>query len=150
MSRLLENKSNFFFPDCRQLFHLSDHRNRLWNNPHYPNPLALELSDRGKDVEDQATGRRCRVDVFRQGPEAHAARLDDLDNVKQVGSERARRSYFVTTMTSPSRSWPSRRSSSGRLRSEPLILSEKMRCAPDAFSASSWASRFWSSVETRA
>lgn len=35
-------------------------------------------------MEDQTTRRRCRVDVFRQGPEARTASLDDLDNVQQV------------------------------------------------------------------
>ena len=35
-------------------------------------------------MKDQATGRCCRIDVFRQGPEARAARLDDLNNVEQV------------------------------------------------------------------
>ena len=64
--------------------------------------------------------------------------------------DRARRSYLVTVTTSPSRSWSSILSSSGRSRFDPLILSANSLPAPVAFSASVWASRFWSFVETRA
>lgn len=48
------------------------------------NSLALELCDRSEDVEDQATGRGCRVDIFSEGPEARAARFNDFNNVEKV------------------------------------------------------------------
>lgn len=47
-------------------------------------PLALELGDRGEDMEHQAPGRCGGVDVLGQGLEARARRLDPGDDPEKV------------------------------------------------------------------
>ena len=48
------------------------------------NPLALELGDGGKDVEDEATGRSGRVDILGQGPETGLLGSDSFDDGEKV------------------------------------------------------------------
>jgi hypothetical protein len=46
--------------------------------------LALELRDRGEDMEDQPAGRSRRVDILGHGSEACAALLDAFHEVEKV------------------------------------------------------------------
>lgn len=48
------------------------------------NPAALKMGDGCKDVKNQLTCRRGRVDVFSQGPETCPVFLDNLHNVEKV------------------------------------------------------------------
>jgi hypothetical protein len=48
------------------------------------NPLPLELGDRGKDMEDESTGRRRRVDILGEGSEARALAPDRLHDRQEI------------------------------------------------------------------
>ena len=115
------------------------------------NPLPFKLGDGGEDVKHQPPGRCGRVDVLGQGPETSAFRADSLHDGQQVlqrtaeavvlrhrhniaGAELVKHGGELLSL---------------RLRARKSSLT---RCAlhPPTSAPQSVASRFWSSVETRA
>lgn len=112
--------------------------------------LALKLGDRGEDVEYQPASRRGGVNVLGQAAEACTGRLDAGDDPEQVLKRPAETIILGDHYHVARTQLVNQTLEFGPGGAVLEIFSAKTRPAPAASRAVSWASRCWSSVETRA